>query len=294
MEEEQIKILLIEDNPGHVRLIQEMLRKASTDQFKLESANQLSLGLERLKMDSFDVVLLDLGLPDSRGLDTLRKVHAQVPNIPVIVMTGLDDEAVGIKAVQEGAQDYLIKGQVEGNLLIRSIRYAIERKQSEVALSQSEKRYRSLVENARDVIFTLSADGTITSLNPAFEIITGLSRAEWIGKSFAQIIHPDDLPLAMEKFQSVLRGEEPYMFELRAFSKSGKYLVGEFMLTPKIENGKVIGMLGIARDITERKQSEEKLQKHLEELERFKKATIQRELRMKELRDKVERLEKRK
>lgn len=166
----------------------------------------------------------------------------------------------------------------------------VERKRTEEALYQSEKRYRKLAENARDVIFTLSADGTIASLNPVFEIITGLSRAEWIGKNFAQIIHPDDLPFAMERFEDVLRGETPLLFELRTLSKSGEYLVGEFMATPNIENGKVIGMLGIARDVTERKRADEEQKKRVKELEEFYNMAIGRELRMKELKEEIEML----
>ncbi|MEW6406984.1 MAG: PAS domain S-box protein, partial [Chloroflexota bacterium] len=123
-----------------------------------------------------------------------------------------------------------------------------------------EQRYRVLAEVAPDVIYTLAAeDGTITSLNPAFEKLTGLSSDDWIGKPFHGLVHPDDLPLAVQTFEQVLRGETPSLFELRILSKSGKYLVGEFTNVPQIENGKIIGEFGIARDITDRKQAEEAL-----------------------------------
>ncbi len=134
-----------------------------------------------------------------------------------------------------------------------------ERKKAEQALSESEQRYRNLVENAPDVIYTLGPDGTITSLNPAFETITGWSRTEWLGKQFVSILHPDDLPLGMEFWQRILRGEMPPIFELRILSKSGDYVVGEFIATPQTQNGSVINVLGIARDITERKRAEERL-----------------------------------
>lgn len=145
-----------------------------------------------------------------------------------------------------------------------------ERKKAEGALRESERRYRNLVETAPVVIFTLSKDGTITSLNPAFEKITGWSRAERLGKSFTPIIHPDDLPLAMESFQKTLRGETPPPHELRVLSKSGEYLVGEFTSTPQIENGKVVGEFGIARDITKHKKAEEALR---ESEERYRELT---------------------
>ena len=139
MEDKPIKVLLIEDNPGDARLIREILLEASGAMFELEHLDLLSTGLERLAAGGIDVVLLDLLLPDSLGVDTLAKVNAQASDVPIIVLTGLDDEAFAIKAVRESAQDYLVKGQVDSNLLTRAIRYAIERKRTEEVLRQSER-----------------------------------------------------------------------------------------------------------------------------------------------------------
>ncbi|MCX6141681.1 MAG: PAS domain S-box protein [Ignavibacteriales bacterium] len=137
----------------------------------------------------------------------------------------------------------------------------IVRKRAEEAIRESEERYRSLVDVAPDVIYTISGeDGSLTSLNPAFETLTGWSRAEWIGKSFASLIHPDDLPLAEETLRRALRGETQAAYELRVVSKSGKYRVGEFTSTPHVKDGKVVGELGVARDITERKQAEQRFE----------------------------------
>jgi len=122
-----IKILLIEDNPGDARLIQEMLSEIKDTKFNFSCVDRLSKGLEFLTKGDIDIVLLDLSLPDSQGLDTFLKLHQTVPDIAVIVFTGLDDSTIGVKAVQEGAQDYLVKGKVDSDLLFRSIRYAIER-----------------------------------------------------------------------------------------------------------------------------------------------------------------------
>jgi len=124
---------------------------------------------------------------------------------------------------------------------------------------ESAQHYLTLLHNVSDVIYSLSPDGVITSLNPAFEKVTGLVCADWIGKSFAQIIHPDDLPLAIVKFLAALRGEPSPKFELRTISSSGTYLTGEFTTTPQMEDGKVVKILGIVRDITEHKQTAEKL-----------------------------------
>ncbi len=142
MDNEPIKILVIEDNPADVRLLQEMLTEVKEFYYSLECADRLSAGLSSLTKGGIDVVLLDLSLPESQGLDTFEQVFAQAPYVPVIIMTITGDEETAVKAVQKGAQDYLFKGQVNGNCLARSIRYAIERKRAEEEL----RKYRSHLE----------------------------------------------------------------------------------------------------------------------------------------------------
>lgn len=135
-----------------------------------------------------------------------------------------------------------------------------ERKSAELALLDSEDRYRGLVETALDTIFTISAkDMTVVSLNPAFEQITGWSRAQWIGKPFVDIVYPGDLPLALNEFHKTLNQEQRSPIELRFRSASGKFLIGEVVSVPQIRDGKVIGIFGIARDITARRRAEEEL-----------------------------------
>jgi PAS domain S-box-containing protein len=141
-----------------------------------------------------------------------------------------------------------------------------ERKQVEGALRESEQHYRTLVEAAPDVVYVITADGTLASLNPAFERISGWPRTDWIGKPFLPLIHPDDQALAMETLQQVLRGETPPVYRLRILSKTGDYLVGEFTSTPHIEQGRIVGELGIARDITERMRANEDLRASHEQL----------------------------
>ena len=126
-------------------------------------------------------------------------------------------------------------------------------------LQISEQRYRTLIDTAQDVIYTLAPDGTIKSLNPVFEQITGFSREAWIGKHFAALVHEAHLPFAMTIFKKVLSGETPPAFELRIKSVSGEYLVGEITTTPEIEKNTVIGTFGIARDITKRLETQEQL-----------------------------------
>src|SRR5438034_9712202 len=135
------------------------------------------------------------------------------------------------------------------------------------ALRESEQRYRNLVDTARDVIYTLSLDGKIKSLNPVFETITGWSRAEWIGREFFPLIHSDDLPRAATHLKAVLDGRVPPTFELRLLTQSGAYVPGEFMATPLIQDAQLVGVLGVARDITDRKRAAEALRRLNEALE---------------------------
>jgi two-component system cell cycle sensor histidine kinase/response regulator CckA len=127
MEDLPLRVLLIEDNPADARMIHEMLKGLRDRVPELTTADSLSTGIETLARGGQDAVLLDLSLPDSQGFDTFLKVREQAGAVPIVLLTGLDDEVFAVRAVKEGAQDYLIKGQVDGHLLSRAIRYAIER-----------------------------------------------------------------------------------------------------------------------------------------------------------------------
>ncbi|MDY6875835.1 MAG: response regulator [Chloroflexota bacterium] len=153
MEERPIKVLLVEDNPGDTRLLREILAEVTSAQFELAHVERLSETLKHLAEGSTDVTLLDLSLPDGRGLDTITQVHTQAPDVPIVVLTGLDDEALAVRAVREGAQDYLVKGQIDGNLLARAIRYAIERKRA----AEEIKHRGEELEALREISLAISA-----------------------------------------------------------------------------------------------------------------------------------------
>ncbi|MFA5353587.1 MAG: response regulator [Thermodesulfovibrionales bacterium] len=130
MADETIKVLLIEDNPGDVYIIREMLAEAGEEIF-LEDLPRLSSALKRIEEGGIDLIISDLGLPDSQGIDTVKQLIVQAEETPIVVLTGLADDATGVRAVKEGAQDYLVKGRIDGYSLTRTIRYAIERKRLE-------------------------------------------------------------------------------------------------------------------------------------------------------------------
>ena len=138
----RLNVLLIEDSIEYADLIQELLTQFDDTGFTLERTHCLSAGLERLAEAGIDVVLLDLSLQDSRGLWTFISTQAKAPEVPIVVLTGTDDELVAIEAVRKGAQDYLVKGQINVNLLVRSLRYAIERHRILVRVKEAEETLR--------------------------------------------------------------------------------------------------------------------------------------------------------
>lgn len=159
-------------------------------------------------------------------------------------------------------------GDVTGAAMVS--RNVTERKRAENALRESEERYRSLIENATDIIFTLDADMRLTSLNPAFDTITGWRRGDWLGKPFANLIYSDDLPVVLDRVQNALHTVSADMlpaFELRLCSESGSLVIGEFKIQQQIEHGQVVGLLGIARDVTQRKRAEVERDLYINQLE---------------------------
>ncbi len=155
METKPTRILLVEDNPGDARLIREMLVKAEGREFNITWVTRLSQGLESLSRCDADVVLLDLGLPDSRGLDTFVEAYRHCPAMGFVILTGLADETIALTAVGLGAQDYLVKGEIDGTLLVKSIRYAMERKRVEEALKAERHKLKESEANLRRLTFQL-------------------------------------------------------------------------------------------------------------------------------------------
>ncbi|CAG0989483.1 two-component system, OmpR family, sensor histidine kinase VicK [Anaerolineae bacterium] len=270
MDKKKTKILLIEDNPGDVRLLEEMLKEAGDDQFELKHADRLSLGQECLSKGKFDVILLDLGLPESQGLPTLDKILPLASKVPIVVLTGSSaDEMIGITAVKKGAQDYLTKGQLDSNLLVRAIRYAIERKRTEEILRKSEDRFRTLVQTAPTVIICLSSEGRILEFNPEAERVYGCKREEVLGQNYLNVFLPAEIRKSVAKdMKKVLKGEPTRGFENSIKSADGNVRFFLWNVDRLIdENGYPSGIVAIGQDITERKRYEEELRKQREYLE---------------------------
>ncbi len=251
-----IRVLLVEDNPGDARLFTELLRDAGASQLRMVQVDRLAAALDRLKREPFDVMLLDLSLPDANGLDTLERAHAQAPKTPIVVLTGHDDEALAVRAVRAGAQDYLVKGHIDGQLLVRSIRYASERGRAIEALERREQHYRSLIEHSLDLISILNLDGTIRYASPSHERLLGHHLDQLVGKNVLSFVHPDD----QARFEAaLLEGTNGPPVECRVHHSDGSWRVLESFSRDLSHVAGVNGMVVNARDITERKRLEEQL-----------------------------------
>lgn len=266
MEGEKNRVLLIEDNPGDARLIRELLSAEEGASFFLEHADRLSAGLTRLAQGNIDVILLDLSLPDSHGLEGINRICSQAPKVPIVVLSGLNDEAVAINAVQEGAQDYLVKGSVDSALLVRSLRYAIERQRLRVALRESEARYRLLADNAADVIWTANMKWRITYVSPSIKRLLGYTVEEMKRLAISDILTPDSLNQASKLIRNQMDimtpgSQHPSLsLTLEHVRKDGSTLWAEVMLSFLWDkDGKLSEILGATREITERKKAEEAL-----------------------------------
>ena len=251
------RVVLIEDNPSDALLITGLLDGG----FEVKHAPDLQTGLAAAQ-EPCDIVLLDLFLPDSRGLDTFTQFHSLHQELPILVMSGLDDEHFAESAVHDGAQDYLVKGQIDEVLLRRAVRYAIERKRVERALRDSEAFYQSLVENLPQYIYRKDATGRFTFANRRFCVELGKTIDEIVGRTdfdffpaeLAQKYQADDQALmaAGKLFETVEEHTPP----------GGEKEYVQVVKSPVFDaQGKIVGTQGIFWDVTARVRGQEKLKK---------------------------------
>ncbi|MHA1823443.1 MAG: response regulator, partial [Promethearchaeota archaeon] len=208
-----INILLIEDNAGDIRLVREMLKDIRNLSFKVEASLLLIKALKILESHKFDVILLDLNLPDSVGIETVSKTLEVARDTPIIILTGLNEESLAISSVKMGVQDYLVKEQFNSLLLARSIQYAIERKKTEQKLIESEEKYRNLIETT--IIGLIEIDlmtNKIAYINPKLLEIIGYREEPLNSETFAhKIIHPEDS-------EKIFKSHEEREFEFRIYA----------------------------------------------------------------------------
>ncbi|MCT7949983.1 PAS domain S-box protein [Ancylothrix sp. C2] len=271
MDLKTIDILLVEDNRADIALIQELLSCAKTVKCIVVAVSRLAQAIEELNNQHFDVILLDLSLPDSVGMETLLKVQEQAPAIPIVVMTGLDDEELAVEAVSLGAQDYLLKTQTTADFLVRSIRYALERKSTLEALRESQARYELLVASGKDYgIFTLAVDGRVVSWNTGIDRILGYSAEEIIGVHFRCFYLLEEIALSQpEKDLQLAIKEGRFEAEGWRVRKDGSQFWAAVAISAlRDESGQLRGFAQMMRDFTERERAEGEIRKLHDDLKR--------------------------
>lgn len=251
-----LKILVVEDNPGDAALLENMLNEAAIS-FEMKCVERLSAGIQLLKSDSFDVILLDLGLPDSYGLETLRKLNKAEPAAPVIVLTGLADETAGTEAVKTGAQDYLIKGQIDKNQLSRAISHAIERKRSAGEIQAAAREWAACFDAMADGVSIHSEEHTILNANQSLLQLLGKSAEEVIGKKCYQIFHKKECPLADCPLSTTVATHQRAYAEI--FEPTLKRLLAVSTSPIMDIAGGVTRIVHTVRDITDQRRMEEQL-----------------------------------
>ncbi len=272
MHRNHIEVLIVEDNPGDLRLTQEMLRDPGHYTFKTAHAGTIKEALHRLGKGKFEVILLDMNLPDSSGLDGLEKISAACPGIPVIVLTGRNDEALGIEALKKHAADYLEKGSINPFLLTRAIRYSIERKRSEEELRVSEHRLKFHFENSPLAVVEWGSDFVVTQWSKAAERVFGWKKEETIGKRLNKLnlIYPEDQPIVSHTMERLSSGEETLLVSAnRNITKAGAVIECTWHNSVLLDkNGKMVSVTSLIQDITERNQAEEEREQLLLEVKR--------------------------
>ena len=252
-------VLHVEDSPTDALLTREELDRYQ--QFRLTHVDRLEAALRVLASEHITVVLLDLGLPDSQGLETLRRIQRAAPNVPVVVMTGNTDEDLAVQAVQEGAQDYLVKNQIHEFLLGRTLRYAIERNLARQILREREELFRGAFENTSVAMVLTDMNHRFVRINAAFAQLFGYMPQEMLALAMPDITHPEDLAESYALRERLLSGESSFFqTEKRYRDKLGRLLWGLTNVSlVRDANAKPLLYVGQVQDITERKHAEEAL-----------------------------------
>ncbi len=254
-----LKLLLVEDNLGDFVLVSEYLKMVLPGS-KLLHNKSLASAIHSLNKDTFDIILLDLTLPDSNGVDSIREVVALSNNSPVIVLTGFSDKQFGIDSLKLGVEDYLIKDEVTPAILQKSISYSIERKKNQFQLEQNEKRFRALIENSTDGMLVLNKEGNVMEISSMGRKILGIPANESVEHISPQLFYPEDLDDVVNYFKEVSKypGRINF-FEMRLHLPDGEDKWIEITFHNLLNEPAVEGIVANFKDITERKMGAENL-----------------------------------
>jgi PAS domain S-box-containing protein len=272
MSNTEIHVLVVEDNPADAVLLKTALAESTHGKFVVTHARRLQEALAQLAPRQFDVVLLDLGLPDSQGLDTLHRVQKLARAMPIVVLTGLNDETTGTRALQSGAQDYMVKGEMTGNRMARAVRFAVERKRVEEAFLASEQRLMLAVDAVHMGIWDFNTRTGQIAWSHHHAALFGQQPGEFDGtlETFMKSVHPDDRAQIQAKVQRALAEGSGYRNEFRVIwpDKSIHWIEARARILHDEQN-EPTRMLGTVVDITQRKLDEEEARAREAELAHF-------------------------
>ncbi len=271
-----INVLIVDDSPGDVEIIHRMLRLAEDAVFNVRTAGDLVTALDLVVREGIEVVLLDLSLPDSHGLSTFHQVYAHAPDVATIVLSGLDDANVAMNAVREGAQEYLVKGQFDDAVLVRSVRYAHERAKSREALRESEALYHSLVESLPLNLFRKDTQSRFQFANQGFCDDIGMSMDELLGKTDFDLFPYEIAAKYISDDRRVIETGEVFEDVEEHPETDGSTIYVQVMKSPvRDSKGSIIGVQGMFWDVTARKRAEEQLKSAKEAAEQASRAKSQ-------------------
>jgi PAS domain S-box-containing protein len=253
-----IKVLFIEDNEGDYLYARELLSEVKDIIVMSDWAATYDAGLAAIERGIHDVYLVNYRLTDARtGLDLLYEARALGCKSPMIMLTKRDDNETDLAAIRAGAEDYLVKGQIDSQILARSIRYAQERARMVEALRESEERFRRIVEESGDSVFTIGLDGQLLYLNPATTRLTGYSLDELFEMAFTDLIAPEWREQIWSFYERQFENQvHETLLEFAIFTKSAEEKWVEQTATLITEGGNVMGLQGIVRDVSARKNAE--------------------------------------
>lgn len=246
------RVLLVEDDPVEVRLLEQNMRDRDMVHLHNKVAATMAEAVAALDTDTFDAVLLDLSLPDSQGLATVTALREAHPSVPVVVLTGTDDDQLAAAAIEAGAQDYLVKGSVTPEVLVRVVHHARERHDMQSALQVREHRFRAMAESAQDAIyrFRVRPRFTFEHLNPAVADLTGFTLEQFHANPnlYIERVHRQDCwKLSLDDLDPAAGSRSVTVRFQRA---DDEWIVLEDHRTPIVEDGTVVGVQGIVRDVT--------------------------------------------